>query len=221
MKALERVRRYATVCAASALALGWALFDARLASADVWYDLDDAERSVTNDEGTYVDLKLYDNHALVSQDLSANGAGRTAWVSGTIYARITGPAVDGKSPLELTNNYNQYGIIVRSGYYVGCQVDLTGMNFTLTGVVDTSNLIPIPSGGGRLALALTPGQVKQVEVAYRDTLGAGEYYLQYTDVGITVQLCGGYAAARPYAIIQVPSNFYVLNTIYGTPFNMG
>ncbi|MGL6234771.1 MAG: MspA family porin [Segniliparus sp.] len=219
MKALERVRRYATVFAAGVLALSWGVFDAKLASADVWYDLDDAERSVTNDEGTYVDLKFYDNHVLVSQDLSANGAGRTAWTSGTVYARISGPAVDGKSPLELTNNYNQYGIIIRSGYDIGCQVNIQGLSAGL-GLGGTLNGLGIGIGG-TLTVPLTPGQVSRVELAYRDTLGAGEYYLQYTDLGLGIQLCGGYAAARAYAIVQVPSNFFVLNTVYGTPFNMG
>ncbi|EFV14189.1 MspA family porin [Segniliparus rugosus] len=219
MKAQGRVRRCATMLAAGALALGWGAFDANLAHADVWYDLDDAERSVTNDEGTYVDLKFYDNHVLVSQDLSANGAGRTAWTSGTIYARITGPAVDGKSPLELTNNYNQYGIIIRSGYDVGCQVNIQGLSAGLN-FAGTLNGLGVGVGGS-LTIPLNPGQVARIEIAYRDTLGAGEYYLQYTDVGLTTQLCGGYAAARAYAIVQVPSNFYVLNTVYGTPFNMG
>ncbi|ADG97736.1 MspA family protein [Segniliparus rotundus DSM 44985] len=219
MKALGRVRRHAAMFAAGVLALGWGAFDAKLAHADVWYDLDDAERSVTNDEGTYVDLKLYDNHVLVSQDESANGAGRTAWVSGTIYAKIQGPAVDGKSPLELTNNYNQYGIIVRSGYDIGCQVDVTGLS---AGLGFGAHLGTLSLGlGGDLNIPLTPGQVQRVEVAYRDTLGAGEYYLQYQDLRLSIQLCGGYAQARPYAIVQVPSNFYVLNTVYGTPFNMG
>ena len=76
--------------------------------------------------------------ALISPSLAANGAGRTAWVSGTVTADVTGITKEPRPARATvandghrshgTNNSSTHGVSrINTGYIVGCQVDITGL----------------------------------------------------------------------------------------------
>ncbi|MEV0332339.1 MspA family porin [Nocardia neocaledoniensis] len=191
------------------------------AGADAFVPLPDGERA-----GPGVTVKRTGERALVSPSLAANGAGRVAWVSGTVTADVTatpegevGP-YNGPADKPGSNNSSTHGASqLNTGYIVGCQVAIgdDAISAGLSGGIDLSG----GSLGGSVGLDLGPGEVKFVQIEKKDILKAGTYSVEYQDVEIEVQGCGGYAQARSYSVVEIIGDHYSKTTLYGAPFSIG
>ncbi|GEM32853.1 hypothetical protein NN3_38600 [Nocardia neocaledoniensis NBRC 108232] len=191
------------------------------ASADAFVPLPDGERA-----GPGVTVKRTGERALVSPSLAANGAGRVAWVSGTVTADVTatpegevGP-YNGPADKPGSNNSSTHGASqLNTGYIVGCQVAIgdDAISAGISGGIDLSG----GSLGGSVGLDLGPGEVKFVQIDKKDILKAGTYSVEYQDVEIQVQGCGGYAQARSYSVVEIIGDHYSKTTLYGAPFSIG
>ncbi|MGW6427366.1 MspA family porin [Nocardia sp. NPDC055053] len=201
------------------LALGALM--AGTAGADANVALPDGERA-----GPGVTVKRTGERALVSPSLAANGAGRVAWVSGTVTADVTatpegevGPN-NGPANKPGSNNSSTHGASqLNTGYIIGCQVAIgdDAIAAGLSGGIDLSG----GSLGGSVGLDLGPGEVKFVQIEKKDILKAGTYSVEYQDVEIEVQGCGGYAQARSYSVVEIIGDHYSKTTLYGAPFSIG
>lgn len=236
MPGLRRGARIAGLGAAAALTIG--LMSTGAANADTFVPLPDGQQ---NAPGAVI--KRTGESALISPSLAANGAGRVAWVSGTVTADVTGITQPGKAgptngvPTNGagTNNSSTHGVSqMTTGYIVGCQVDITGLKANLGGSLDTgltanplaSPAVPLaaaPLGGlsGSLSVPLSAGQVKFVFLQRKDIPDNGTYSIKYQDAAIDVQNCGGYAQARAYTVLEIVGNDYSKTTLYGEPFSIG
>ncbi|MEV0077759.1 MspA family porin [Nocardia neocaledoniensis] len=191
------------------------------AGADAFVPLPDGERA-----GPGVTVKRTGERALVSPSLAANGAGRVAWVSGTVTADVTatpegevGPN-NGPANKPGSNNSSTHGASqLNTGYIVGCQVAIgdDAISAGISGGIDLSG----GSLGGSVGLDLGPGEVKFVQIDKKDILKAGTYSVEYQDVEIQVQGCGGYAQARSYSVVEIIGDHYSKTTLYGAPFSIG
>ena len=108
---LRRGARIAGLGAAAAVVLG--LMSTGAANADTFVPLPGGEK-VVNAGSVTAKIARNAESALVSPSLAANGAGRTAWVSGDVFAEL-----GGEIPEE--------GATLTTGYIVGCQADITGL----------------------------------------------------------------------------------------------
>lgn len=198
---LRRGVRVAGLGAAAAVALG--LMSTGVANADTFIPLPGGEK-VTNASEVSVKVARNAESAKISPSLAANGAGRVAWVSGDVFADL-----QGEVPEE--------GAKITTGYIVGCQVDITGLEGGLSGGLSADGL----DLSGALSLPVAPGEVKFAKIKSKEDLKAGVSAIQYKDAEIQVQGCGGYAQARSYTVVEVPGNHYVKTTLYGQPFSIG
>ncbi|WP_433196107.1 MspA family porin [Nocardia sp. CA-107356] len=191
------------------------------ANADVFVPLPDGQKA-----GPGVTITRNGERAIVSPSLSANGAGRVAWVSGNAIAEVTetpegtvGPN-NGPSGASGTNNSSTHGTSqLSTGYLVGCQVSIAD-NAISAGVSGSINL----SGGGlggSVGVNLGPGQVEFVQIDYKDILKPGTYSVEYQDAEIEIQGCAGYAQARAYTVVEIIGDHYSKTTLYGQPFSIG
>ena len=198
---LRRGVRVAGLGAAAAVVLG--LMSTGAANADTFVPLPGGEK-VVNAGGVSAKIARNAESALVSPSLAANGAGRTAWVSGDVFAEL-----GGEIPEE--------GATLTTGYIVGCQVDITGLKGKLSADLGFDAL----GMGGSLSVPIEAGEVKFAKIKSKTDLKPGVSAIQYRDQQIEVQGCGGYAQARAYTIVEVPGNHYVKATLYGQPFSIG
>ncbi|MHA4848383.1 MspA family porin [Rhodococcus sp. MSC1_016] len=198
---LRRGVRVAGLGAAAAVVLG--LMSTGAANADTFVPLPGGEK-VVNAGGVSAKIARNAESALVSPSLAANGAGRTAWVSGDVFAEL-----GGEIPEE--------GATLTTGYIVGCQVDITGLKGTLSADLGFDAL----GMGGSLSVPIEAGEVKFAKIKTKEDLKPGVSAIQYRDQQIEVQGCGGYAQARAYTVVEVPGNHYVKATLYGQPFSIG
>ncbi|ANZ24030.1 MULTISPECIES: MspA family porin [Rhodococcus] len=234
---LRRGARIGGVAAAAAIALGF--LSAGAANADTFVPLPDGEIVAPNGNV----IKRFAETALISPSLAANGAGRVAWVSGTITADVKGvPATaeagpsnggiaenpDGSVNQNGTQGTSTNGVPrLTTGYIVGCQVDISQMSGTLGLNVGMSGDLAKETGnasvGGSAGITapMTAGQVRFVPVQGRDIKKDGTYTIQYQDAQIDAQGCGGYAQARSYTVLEVTGNNYSKTTLYGQPFSIG
>ncbi|MBU3061802.1 MspA family porin [Nocardia sp. NEAU-G5] len=160
--------------------------------------------------------------AKVSPSLAANGAGRTAWVSGNVTVDLVTPngAVgpnNGAQNNPGTNDSSTHGSSgLTVGYIVGCQVSLgnlsAGAGFTITNP---------PSVLGAVSFPLSPGSVTWVQIDNIDMTKSGTYHLNYQDFDMNVQGCAGYAQARQFSVVEVIGADYSKTTLYGQPFTLG
>lgn len=233
---LRRGARIAGLGAAAAVTIG--LLSTGAANADTFVPLPDGQQ---NAPGAVI--KRTGESALISPSLAGTGAGRVAWVSGTVTADVTGitqPGTAGPTngvPTNGpgTNNSSTHGVSqMTTGYIVGCQVDITGLKANLGGSIDAglapANLLgavdPLtaaPSGAlsGSLSVPLSAGQVKFAFLQRKDIPNNGSYSIKYQDAAIDVQNCGGYAQARSYTVLEIVGNDYSKTTLYGEPFSIG
>jgi hypothetical protein len=198
---LRRGVRVAGLGAAAAVVLG--LMSTGAANADTFVPLPGGEK-VVNAGGVSAKIARNAESALVSPSLAANGAGRTAWVSGDVFAEL-----GGEIPEE--------GATLTTGYIVGCQVDITGLKGSLSADLGFDAL----GMGGSLSVPIEAGEVKFAKIKTKEDLKPGVSAIQYRDQQIEVQGCGGYAQARAYTVVEVPGNHYVKATLYGQPFSIG
>lgn len=177
-------------------------------------------------EGPGVTISREQEHAVITPSLAANGAGRTVWVSGIARADVTvtpegevGPS-NGPSGAPGSNNSSTHGTSqISTGYIVGCQVGIAddAISAGLSGGISTSG----GSIGGSVGVSLGPGQVKFVQIDYKDILKPGRYSVEYQDAEIDIQGCGGYAQARAYTVVEIIGDHYSKTTLYGAPFSIG
>ena len=222
---LRRGARIGGVAAAAAITMGF--LSAGVASADTFVPLPDGEIVAANGNAT---LKRTAESALISPSLAANGAGRVAWVSGTITADVKGlpanleatPTNGGISSAKGTEGTSTNGVPrLTTGYIVGCQMDITGLKGNLG---FNTSLDPSKLGGGlsgSLSVPIAAGQVKFVPVQAKDIKKDGSYTIDYQDAQIEVQGCGGMAQARSYTVLEVTGDNYSKTTLYGQPFSIG
>lgn len=217
---VRRAVRIAGFGAAASVALG--LLSTGAANADTFVPLPDGQKS----SPAGVTITRNGEHATISPSLSANGAGRTAWVSGRVFADVAntpdgtvGPN-NGPANGPGSNNSSTHGASALStGYIVGCQVSLAD-NAISAGVSGGVNLSG-GSLGGSVGLNLGPGEVKFVQINSKDILKAGTYSVEYQDVPIVIEGCAGYAQARAYSVVEVIGDHYSKTTLYGQPFSLG
>ncbi|MFI2220400.1 MspA family porin [Rhodococcus sp. NPDC019639] len=219
---LRRGARIAGLGAAAAVALG--LMSTGAASADTFIPLPDGSKA-----GPNATLTRTGESALSSPSLAANGAGRVAWVSGTVVADVKGikeatDVPEGNSTAKTEGSYNgtngttTHGVSrVSTGYIVGCQVDITGLSANPTFSLGLDSLTTSTS----LSVTLKSGEVKYVPVAAKDIKKDGVYALQYQDAELQVQKCGGFAQARSYSVVEIVGNDYSKSVLYGAPFSIG
>ncbi|WP_435591603.1 MspA family porin [Nocardia sp. bgisy118] len=216
---LRGVGRVAGVGAAAAVAMG--LLSTGAADADTFVPLPNGERV-----GPGVTIARIGERAVISPSLAANGAGRVAWVSGTVTADVTGTPEgkvgpnNGPANGPGSNNSSTHGASqLNTGYIVGCQVAIgdDAISAGLSGGIDLSG----GSLGGSIGLELGPGQVKFVQIDYKDILKPGVYSVEYQDVEIEIQGCAGYAQARAYTVVEIVGDHYSKTTLYGMPFSIG
>ena len=204
-----------------AAAAGMGLLSTGAANADVFVPLPDGQKL-----GPGVTVSRTGEHALISPSLAANGAGRVVWVSGNAIADVSvtpegtiGPN-NGASGAPGTNNSSTHGASqLSTGYIVGCQVSIAD-NAISAGVSGGINLSG-GSLGGSIGLNLGPGDVKFVQIDYKDILKPGRYSVEYQDAEIEIQGCAGYAQARAYTVVEIIGDNYSKVTLYGAPFSIG
>ncbi len=212
--------RVAGLGAAAAVAVG--LLSTGAANADTFVPLPDGHR---HGPGGVV-LAHTGEHAVISPSMAANGAGRVVWVSGNAAADVPnapeaepGPS-NGPAEGPGTNNSSTHGTSqLNTGYIVGCQVDIASdaVSAGLSGGLSLSGA----DASGSIGLNVGPGQVKFVQIAYKDITEPGHYSVEYQDAEIEIQGCAGYAQARAYTVVEVVGNDYSKTTLYGQPFSIG
>ncbi|WP_280396781.1 MspA family porin [Nocardia carnea] len=211
--------RIAGIGAASAVAVG--LLSVGAANADTFVPLPDGQKA-----GPGVTITRTGEHAVISPSMAANGAGRVVWVSGNAAADVTvtpegevGPN-NGPTGADGTNNSSTHGASqLNTGYIVGCQVSIADDAIGLGGSlgIDTSSL----GVSGSVGLEVGPGEVKWVQIDYKDIPKPGRYSVEYQDVEMEIQGCAGYAQARSYTVVEIIGDHYSKTTLYGQPFSIG
>ncbi|WP_405485956.1 MspA family porin [Nocardia sp. NBC_00511] len=215
---LRRTARFAGVAAAASVAVG--LLSTGAANADTFVPLPDGQKV-----GQNVTITRTGESAVVSPSMAANGAGRTAWLSGKAIADVNTPdgtvgPWNGAQNAPGTNNSSTHGTSrLTTGYIIGCQVNIADSAIS-AGVTGGVNLTGA-NVGGSLGVNLGPGQVAFVAVNGKDIPKSGTYSVDYKDVPIEVQGCGGYAQARAFTVVEIIGNDYSKTTLYGQPFSLG
>lgn len=212
------IKSIAATAAMTAAVLGVA---GGTASADTFVPLPAGEKL-----GPGVKVSRVNESALISPSLSANGAGRVAWLTATVTADVTstpeGEPGPWKGPTNApgTNNSSTHGASrLSAGYIVGCQVSIADNAITagLSGSLSTSSI----GTSGSLSIKLGPGEVKFVHVEGVDIPKPGVYWVDYKDVEMQIEGCAGYAQARSYAVVEIIGDHYSKTTLYGAPFSIG
>lgn len=216
---LRRGVRIAGAAATATVAMG--LFSTGAANADTFVPLPDGQKI-----GPGVTVTRNGEHALISPSLAANGAGRVVWVSGNAVADVSvtpegtvGPN-NGGNNAPGTNNSSTHGASqLNTGYIVGCQVSIAddAISAGISGGINLSG----GSLGGSIGLNLGPGEVKFVQIDFKDILKPGHYSVEYQDAEMDIQGCAGYAQARAYTVVEIIGDHYSKTTLYGAPFSIG
>ncbi|WP_245910426.1 MspA family porin [Nocardia amikacinitolerans] len=191
------------------------------AGADVVVPLPDGAKS-----GSGVTVSRTGERAVVSPSMASNGAGRVVWVSGRASADVAvtpegevGPT-NGPAGVPGSNNSSTHGASqLNTGYIVGCQVSIAddAIGAGISGGISTGGV----SAGGSIGVNLGPGEVKFVQIDYKDILEPGVYSVEYRDAEIEIQGCAGYAQARAYTVVEIIGDHYSKTTLYGAPFSIG
>ncbi|MGI5220573.1 MspA family porin [Nocardia sp. CA-290969] len=191
------------------------------ASADTFVPLPGGEKAGPGGKVTRVN-----ESALISPSMSANGAGRVAWLTAQVHADVTatpeGEAGPWKGPTNApgTNNSSTHGASrLSTGYIVGCQVSIAenALSAGVSASVDTTSF----GGSGSLSIKLGPGEVKFVHIEGVDITKPGQYWVDYKDVEMNIEGCAGYAQARSYSVLEIIGDHYSKTTLYGAPFSIG
>ncbi|WP_194829854.1 MspA family porin [Nocardia sp. XZ_19_231] len=215
------VRGFTVAGAASAAVVTLGLLSAGAANADVFVPLPDGAET-----GPGVTVTLTNQQAIVSSSMAANGVGRVVWVSGTAIADVTETPVGQPGPYSRpgngpgSNNSSTHGLSqLNVGYIVGCQVNISdkAVSAGLSGTASTTSA----GISGSLGVQLGPGEVKMVQINFKDIKDKGVYSVGYRDVEMSIQGCGGYAQARSYTNVEIIGDNYSKTTLYGQPFSIG
>ncbi|WP_307817454.1 MspA family porin [Nocardia acididurans] len=200
---------------AGAVALGF--FSPGAASADVWVPLPDGHI-----ERGGVKITSTGERAIISPSLAANGAGRSAWLTGNVVADVDTPdgtvgPNNGPKGFPGTNNSGTHGSSnLTVGYIVGCQVAIGALSANTSVTVLMS-----PGISAGFSFPLSPGEVKWLSINNIELIKSGSYTIQYQDVPMDIQGCAGYAQARQFAVVEIIGADYKKVTLYGQPFSIG
>lgn len=180
------------------------VFGSGAAQADTFVPLPDGDQALETAIGIPVDLSRTGELAVVSPALAGNGMSRTATLSGTVYATAPGA---------------QSGTLV-TGYLLGCQVDLSG-GLSLGGDIFIQPNLVFPEISP--SINLLPGGVANVKLNTKNLdPEAGAVGFAYSNRGVQVDGCGGYAQARAYSVLTVKNDHGSAEvTLYGQPFSIG
>ncbi|MEU2252365.1 MspA family porin [Nocardia xishanensis] len=213
--------RAVLTCGSVAAAVAAGLLACGPAVADTFVPLPDGSK-----QGPGVTVTRTGEHAVISPSMAANGAGRVVWVSGNATADVSvtpggevGPT-NGPADIPGSNNSSTHGASqLNTGYLVGCQVSIAedAIGAGVSGGVSTGGV----SAGGSIGVNLGPGEVKFVQIDYKDILKPGVYSVEYQDAEIEIQGCAGYAQARAYTVVEIIGDHYSKTTLYGAPFSIG
>ncbi|MEU3013815.1 MspA family porin [Nocardia asteroides] len=216
-----RTRPSAVLGVSGIAAVSFAMATSIPAAADVFVPLPDGAKS-----GPGVTVTRIGERAVVSPSMAANGVGRVVWVSGRASADVAvtpegevGPT-NGPAGLPGSNNSSTHGASqLNTGYIVGCQVSIAddAIGAGVSGGISTAGV----SAGGSIGVNLGPGEVKFVQIDYKDILAPGVYSVEYRDAEIEIQGCAGYAQARAYTVVEIIGDHYSKTSLYGAPFSIG
>ncbi|GAB08776.1 hypothetical protein GOARA_021_00130 [Gordonia araii NBRC 100433] len=147
----------------------------------------------------------------VSPSLAANGAGRTAWVSGNV--RVNAPGIDtreagpnngprGEEDMPGSNGTSTTGAAatLSVGYVVGCQVDIGALSAGIGGSIGGATILD--TLGGSFTLPLAPGRIIYAQIEKKQMEKPGTYFFNWRRSQMEVQGCGGYAQARSYITVE-------------------
>ncbi|MEU8896153.1 MspA family porin [Nocardia sp. NPDC048505] len=197
------------------------LFAPGTATADVFVPLPDGQKAAPG-----ALITRTGESALVSPSLAANGAGRVVWVSGMVVAEVTdtpegkvGPD-RGPSNSPGSNNSSTSGASqLNTGYVIGCQVSISDDAVSLAA---KAGLAPQRGSlSGSIGVRMSPGEVRFVQLERADIVGPGTYSVDYTNVDMSIEGCGGYAQARAYTNLEIVGDNHSKTTLYGQPFSIG
>jgi hypothetical protein len=151
-------------------------------------------------DGTVIKLERSNESAYPVPSVANNGAGRAAEVNGKVKVYSGGAA----------------GVLT-TGYIVGCQIDITGLEGGLSGSLDILGA----AGGlaGSISVPLNPGEAAFVSLGSKEFDG-NDVSIQYKNQGIDVQQCGGYAQARAFSTVTTSGDYVIKSTLYGAPFSL-
>ncbi|MVU82084.1 hypothetical protein GPX89_33205 [Nocardia sp. ET3-3] len=184
------------------LSLGAALYSTPPAQADI-VTLAPHERTY---QSTFGSFTVGDRDEFINRIAPLNQVGTTreALVSNMSYARVDGIA----------------GGQLKTGYHVGCSVTLpTGSLGAIPQVYVPSGNVPIPPGPGSnpalqiigpniqvpMTINLSPGEVKDLEVATKDLIPGKQVQVIVRDFHIAVNQCAGPVSIRQYTYVYAKS----------------
>ncbi|RDI66673.1 MspA family porin [Nocardia pseudobrasiliensis] len=223
MNIRKTVARAAGIGAVATAALG--LFSTGAANADTFVPLPGADLTKTLSDGTVVHLWIDGESANINPSMGSTPLHRNAWVSGTAHVQLSG-------------NNDSVGGIIRPGYVVGCQVNISGGG--ASGGVDAKtdwagkNPEVGANTGGNLTLG--PGQAGSFYVLDREKpddygneshstknkFSGSNGSVAWSDETIGLTGCAGYAQARSFVSVEVETdNVITWVTIWGQPFSIG
>nr|WP_153805851.1 MspA family porin [Nocardia sp. SYP-A9097] len=114
-----------------------------------------------------------------------------------------------------TNSSGTHGSSnLTSGYIVGCQVALGQLSAGVT-ISASPNLV------AGFSFPLSPGQVRWVAINNIELVKSGAYTINYQDIPMEIQGCGGFAQARQVSMVEIIGVDYAKVTLYGQPFSIG
>ncbi|MFW0796226.1 MspA family porin [Gordonia sp. CPCC 205515] len=165
--------------------------------------------------------------AQISPSMASIPTSRTAWVSGKVTLKApklkpskAGPSLGpaGEEDMPGTNGVmtNGAAATLSTGYIVGCQVNLKGLEGGLSGTISAS-----PSATANLTVPVAAGQVVFVQVSRKDIEKPGTYTIGYDRAQLTIQNCGGYAQARAFSTVETTGKLHQKVNLYGKPFSIG
>ncbi|WP_067548945.1 MspA family porin [Nocardia crassostreae] len=202
---------------AVAVAVGIGFFAPGSAALDVVVPLPDGHI-----EGPGVKITSRGERAIISPSIAANGLGRTSWVTGDVTAEVETPdgtvgPNNGPRNFPGTNNSGTHGSSnLTVGYIVGCQVAVGALSANAAVGISTT-----PSLTGGFTFPLSPGQVTWVAINNIELIKSGVYTINYQDIPMEIQGCGGYAQARQVSVVEIIGTDYAKVTLYGQPFSIG
>ena len=165
----------------------------------------------------------------ITQSLAANGAGRTAWVSGKV--KVLAPGIDtreagpnngprGEDASPGSNGTSTTGAAgtLSVGYLIGCQVDIGQVKLGLEGAVTD---VGFDGAAGQFSIALAPGRIVYAQLEDKQLEEPGDYFFDWRNAQLEIQGCGGYAQARSYVTVEVTGEDHQKILLWGKPFSIG
>ncbi|MFI5780571.1 MspA family porin [Nocardia sp. NPDC051570] len=227
MNIRKTVARAAGIGAVATAALG--LFSTGAANADTFMPLPGADLTKTLSDGTVVHLWVDGESANINPSMGSTPLHRNAWVSGTAH-------------IQLSGNNAAVGGIIRPGYVVGCQVNISGGDASAQPSVGVdwskgqNSVAVTPSMGGGGNLTLGPGVAQAFYILDREApddygneshstknpFHNGSGSVAWSDETIGLTGCAGYAQARNFVSVEVETdNVITWTTVWGQPFSLG